>query len=213
MPRGRSIRRVNFACWGQVEGQNHTNRFSLIGRPSPKVPPLSRHSTSGHVICAVPIPIAIVAAVERPPPSLLWPLSVVSPLVTIALFVTVAIALAAIAIAFFVARHPSRCRNYNLRRQRSLRRPSHSLLFPLHCLSPETLVAIAIALATLALALFVTVAIALAAAVNALFDAVAIAHAALAIALFVAVAIALAALTIVLFVTIAYDTLARVEEC
>ncbi len=95
-------------------------------------PPLSSHSTSSHVLCAIPL----VAAVDCPPPSLPRPLSVLMPLVAIALFITVTIALAALAIPLFVARHPSCCRNCNLHRQRSLCCPPHSLLLQLPSLLP-----------------------------------------------------------------------------
>jgi hypothetical protein len=68
--------------------------------------------------------------------------------------------------------------------------------------SSDTLAAVAIALATLTIALFVAIAIALATAINALFKTIAIALATLAIALLDAIAIALATLTIALFVAI-----------
>ncbi len=78
-------------------------------------PPLPSRSISGHVLCAVSPPIAIVAAVACPPPSLTSPLSMLLPSIVIALFATItiaiAIALAALVIALFDTRHPCCCRN------------------------------------------------------------------------------------------------------
>ena len=57
-------------------------------------PPLSRHCVSGHVLCAVTLPIDIVAAVTCSPPSLPLPMPVLSWSVTITLFVAITIAVA-----------------------------------------------------------------------------------------------------------------------
>jgi hypothetical protein len=111
-----------------------------------------------------------------------------SPFLLPATLVAAAIAIS-VASTLFVARHTPRCCNCP-----PCCRHHHS---------PNTLVTVAIDLATLALALFVAIAIALAAAINSLFDALAMALAALTIALFDAIAIALANLTTVVAVAIA----------
>ena len=91
-------------CGLSTHTQAHTQTMAHHHHHSP----LSRNCASSRVLCAIILPIAVVAAVAHSSPSLPLPLPVLLPLVTIALFVAVAIpiAFATLIIALIAAQPP-----------------------------------------------------------------------------------------------------------